>query len=255
MRTKITQQRRDELTSILMRDGHIDSAEQAARCGVSHETIRKDLLYLEELGLAKKAYGGATLTVEPAEQSFSQKDVENRELKRRIASAAIAHIADGDTILLDSGSTVCALARLLAMRQMDVTVFTNSLKAAQILSEAGVRSFTLGGQVRASSGAITGSWAVNQLAEIRVQKVFLGCSGHEDRPGPCVESFEEAQIKRAMLQCADVRILLCDSSKARKRAMVQFAAWEDLDLLITDDGMDDEEKKRLLLRLRAMECV
>ena len=70
-----------------------------------------------------------------------------------------------------------------------------------------------------------------------------------------MESFEEAQIKRAMLQCADVRILLCDSSKARKRAMVQFAAWEDLDLLITDDGMDDEEKKRLLLRLRAMECV
>ena len=55
MRTKITQQRRDELASILMRDGHIDSAEQAARCGVSHETIRKDLLYLEELGLAGSA--------------------------------------------------------------------------------------------------------------------------------------------------------------------------------------------------------
>ncbi len=252
MRAKTTQRRRDELAEVLLRDGHINASEQAALFGVSHETIRKDIIYLENIGLARKGYGGAVVSPEEAEQSFSEKYVENQDQKRRIAVAARACIEEGDAILLDSGSTVYALARLLCVQPAGVTVFTNSLKAAQLLQEGGVHTYLLGGRVRASSGAVTGTWALEQLSQIRVQKAFLGTSGFARRQGPCIESFEEAQIKQAMMACAQQKILLGDSGKARRSTLIQYACWQELDMMITDRGLDEETGKEIAQHVRVM---
>lgn len=245
MRAKLTQRRRDELAEVLLRDGHINASEQAAQFGVSHETIRKDIIYLENIGLARKGYGGAVVSAEETEQSFSEKYVEHPDEKRRIALAARGLIEEDDAILLDSGSTVYALARLLCLQPVRVTVFTNSLKAAQLLQEGGVRTYLLGGRARASSGAITGPWALAQLAQIRVQKAFLGTSGFAGRQGPCIESFEEAQVKQAMLESAERKILLGDSSKARSSTTIQYARWQDLDMMITDRGLEGETQREI----------
>ena len=247
MGAKLTQRRRDELAEALLRDGHINASEQAARFGVSHETIRKDIIYLENIGLARKGYGA-----EEAEQSFSEKYVEHQDEKRRIAVAARALVEDGDAILLDSGSTVYALARLLCLQPARVTVFTNSLKAALLLQEGGVRTYLLGGRARASSGAVTGAWALAQLAQIRVQKAFLGTSGFSGRRGPCIESFEEAQVKQAMMASAEQKILLGDSSKARASTMLQFAPWEEMDLFITDAALEEGARREIERYVKVM---
>lgn len=252
MGAKLTQRRRDELAEALLRDGHINASEQAARFGVSHETIRKDIIYLENIGLARKGYGGAVVCAEEAEQSFSEKYVEHQDEKRRIAMAARALVEDGDAILLDSGSTVYALARLLCLQPARVTVFTNSLKAALLLQEGGVRTYLLGGRVRASSGAVTGAWALAQLAQIRVQKAFLGTSGFSGRRGPCIESFEEAQVKQAMMASAEQKILLGDSSKARASTMLQFARWEEMDLFITDAALEGGARREIERYVKVM---
>lgn len=249
MRTIPTQKRRDELAAALVRDGHIDASAQAAAYGVSRETIRKDLIYLEKLGLAKKGYGGAVVSAGVTERSFSEKYGENQAAKQRIAAAALELIHPGDIVILDSGSTVYALARLLAMKPMDVTVFTNSLRNAQALGEAGLPTFLLGGQVRLSSGAVTGPWAVRQLSELRAKTAFLGTSGWRDSRGPCVESFEEAQVKKAMIEVSERAVLMADASKWEKRAMLEYARWQELTDLITD-GATDAQRESLAGKVR-----
>ena len=249
MKTLVTQRRRDELASMLIQNGHIDASAQAVVYGVSRETIRKDLLYLERIGLARKGYGGAVIASGITEQSFLEKSVENQAEKQRIAVAARTLIEPGDIILLDSGSTVCALARLLAMQPVEVTIFTNSLKSAQVLMDAGISCILLGGQVRPSSGAVTGPFAVQQLSVLHAHKAFLGASGWSIK-GPGIESFEEAQVKQAMIAAADHSHLLCDSSKAGRSAMLQFCRWQELGRLITDDGIDETQCETLSKHLR-----
>lgn len=238
MKAISAQKRREELASLLMQDGHIDASAQAAAYLVSHETIRKDLLYLEKIGLAKKSYGGAVIASKLPERSFSEKYTENPAEKQRIAAKALALLQPGDSIFLDSGSSVYALAVLLAAHPMEITIFTNSLKSAYVLEGTGMPLHILGGEIRSSSAAVTGMWAVQQLSSLHIQKAFLGSSGWAESSGPCIESFEEAQIKQAMLAAAGQKILLCDSTKAQKHALIQFADWQDIDLVITDQHLE-----------------
>ena len=147
--------------------------------------------------------------------------------------------------MLDSGSTVYALARLLCLQPVRVTVFTNSLKAAQLLQEGGVRTYLLGGRARASSGAITGRGRLRSWPRFACRRRFLGTSGFAGRQGPCIESFEEAQVKQAMLESAERKILLGDSSKARSLTTIQYARWQDLDMMITDRGLEGETQREI----------
>ena len=132
--------RRDEIAKSLMQDGQISTQALAREYGVSVETIRKDLLYLQKSGIAKKGYGGAVVCTEWNEQSFGQKSIEHQAEKARIAGRALDFVCDGDIVILDSGSTVAALARLL-LNKKRLTVFTNSLYAAQTLSPADSRVY------------------------------------------------------------------------------------------------------------------
>ena len=252
MRAIPSQTRRDEMAQTLMRDGHIDASAQAEAYGVSRETIRKDLLYLERIGLARKGYGGAVVATGAAERSFSEKFGENQPEKQRIAAAALSMIQKGDVILLDSGSTVFALAKLLSLMPMDITIFTNSLESAHVLTGSGIPTYLLGGQIRPSSSAVTGAWAVRQLSELRVQKLFLGASGWLESAGPCVESFEEAHVKQAMIASAEQTILLADSTKCRRKAMLQFARWQEIDALVTDSGLDEDQRDSLSKLLKVI---
>ena len=231
--------RRDEIAKALMQDGEIGTQALAQKYGVSVETIRKDLLYLQENGIAKKGYGGAVVCSEWNEQSFGQKAVEHQAEKARIAGRALDFVCDGDIVILDSGSTVAALAKQLFTRKR-LTVFTNSLHAVQALSSADARIYLLGGALQPTSNASTGHWALQALAEIRANVAFLGTSGFYDRRGPSVENFGESEVKKAMIRSANKSILLADSSKAQQGAMIQFAGWEEVGLWITDEGVERE---------------
>ncbi len=236
MSLHLMQERRGYIEKRLAAEGSIRVAELARLFNVSSETIRKDLIFLEEKGLAVKAYGGAMAVGGASEPSFTEKAVRRLDEKQRIAEEAVKRVESGMSLLLDGGSTVYTFAQALTMKK-DITVFTNGLKAAQLLDEYGITTYVLGGQVRHNSNAIVGSWAMRSLKEIRVDLAVLGTSGFRDRGGPCVENFIEAELKAAMIAAGNRILVLGDSSKAGTQAVVEFAHWDEVDELVTDEGI------------------
>ena len=238
------QERRNYIKKRLIADGSIKVSELSSFFDVSSETIRKDLIYLEQEGIAKKEYGGAVALRSAFEPSFKIKETTHLEEKTRIAGEAAKRIESGMSLLLDGGSTVFALAKALALRH-DITVFTNGFKSAQALDEYGITTYILGGKIRSNSNAIVGKWALDSLSEIKVDLAVLGTSGFEDRQGPCVESFAEAAVKAAMIKAGRRVIVLGDASKANKQAVVEFAKWSDIDEFITDSRLESRTLEKI----------
>lgn len=230
--------RRQQIAQILLSDGRVSTTELADKYGVSTETIRKDIAYLEETGLAKRGYGGAVISSELNELSFIQKNSKNQDVKMRIAQAAMQHVHDGDIVILDSGSTMAAFARVLSSHG-GITVITNSLHAASLLQGRVKHLYLLGGALQPTSGAATGAWGLNALADLHADVAFIGTSGFAQMDGPCVESVSEAEIKKAMIRSATRSILLADSSKTGLDAMVRFAPWSAFERLITDADLSE----------------
>lgn len=243
-----TQERRNEIARLLMEDGRVSAQSLAERYRVSAETIRKDLLWLEAQGIAQKSYGGAVASVPEIEKGFFEKASCRPAEKRRIAKAAADEIPSGSTVILDSGSTVLEIARKLALRR-DIVFFTNSLQTAQLLIEKKCNVSLLGGNIRLSSYASTGMWTIEQLSQLHADWAILGASSFSGTGGPCVESMEEAQTKKAMIRAAEKRMLAADSSKSRCQAAMQFANWSEISLLITDGGLDAKLKRQLAEQL------
>lgn len=239
MSDHLTLDRRDYIEKKLHAEGSVKASELVELFAVSSETIRKDFIYLEQKGVAKKTYGGAVSSKIGYEPSFTEKSVKNLDEKTRIAAKAIERIENGMSLILDGGSTAVALARALAIKK-DITVFTVGLKAAQILDEYGITTFLLGGMIRHNSNTIIGGWALRNLSEIRADLAILGTSGFFDRQGPCVENFHEADLKRAMIQSGNRVIVLGDADKSTSQAVIEFAKWSEIHEFITDKRIDSE---------------
>lgn len=229
--------RREEIAAILLAEGKIKVGELAKRFKVSTETIRKDLIFLEEKGIIKKNRGSAEVRNEYEENNYVQKSQDNMEQKQEIAVKAAKLIPNGSTLILDAGSTTYQLARQLILRK-DVTVITNFIPIADLLHSNGLHVIATGGEIRLSSGAMTGIFAKHCLENVNADIAFLSTSGFKGAFGPCVENFPEADIKRIMMQNATQKYLLADSSKAEVRAMVKFGDWDEFEALITDKNMD-----------------
>jgi DeoR/GlpR family transcriptional regulator of sugar metabolism len=244
MAVKLTQERRNEIARRLVRDGRVSVLELSKGYAVSAETIRKDLMWLESRGIAQKSYGGAIAAAQALEKPFFEKATSQPEEKRRIGKAAAERIDPAGVVLIDSGSTVMEAARELAARGA-FSFFTNSLRTALMLADRKCSVSMLGGAVRLSSQAASGMWAVEQLEQLHADWAIVGTSGFLDSDGPCVESPEEAQVKRAMIRSAHKTVIVADSTKSRCPAAIRFARWADISLLVTDGGMDPETLKRL----------
>ena len=244
MAIKMTQERRNEIAQRLIREGRVSALELSQGYGVSAETIRKDLMWLEQRGIAQKSYGGAIAAAQALEKPFFEKATSRPEEKRRIGRAAADRIGPVGVVVLDSGSTVMEAARELAGRG-DYSFFTNSLAIAQMLADRKCSVCMLGGVIRLSSQAASGLWAVEQLEQLCADWAIMGASGFLDSDGPCVESPEEAQIKRAMIRAARKTLIVADSTKSRCPAAIRFARWADVSLLVTDEGLEPEALNRL----------
>lgn len=251
MAVKLTQERRNEIARRLIQDGRVSALELSEGYGVSAETIRKDLMWLESRGIAQKSYGGAIAAAQALEKPFFEKATSRPEEKRRIGKAAAERIGPVGVVLVDSGSTVMEAARELAARG-DLSFFTNSLRTAQMLADRKCDVAMLGGVIRLPSQAASGMWAVEQLEQLHADWAIVGTSGFLESDGPCVESLEEAQVKRAMIRAAKRTIIVADSAKSRCPAAVRFARWTDISLLVTDSGMEPETLGRLRKRLEVL---
>lgn len=239
-----TAERREKLKEILMTTGAVVSNEAATAFSVSSETIRKDLLFLEEQGFAKKSHGGAVFRTDYMERPFDLRNNENMELKTKVAEKALEYIPEKGVILLDAGSTTLLLARYLQQRE-GLTIITNSMSVCNVLSSSKNYVYITGGQAKGTTLSLVGLWACNCLETISIDMAFMGTSGFQNFSGPTVESFPEAELKKKVLERSTTTFVLCDSSKSQTSALAQYALWSEIDYLITDEFIETERLKQI----------
>ncbi len=211
---------------------------------VSIATIRNDLRELESNNLLTRTHGGAIVRSKTKDElDLNHRRVQNVQEKQRIAESALMLVEDGDTIILDGGTTVTELAKLLK-RKINLTVITNDLGVALIVEDMPVNLILLGGVVRNTFHCTLGAASIKTLSEISADKVFLGASCFSLERGATVPDMFLAEIKKAMISAAARVFVLCDSTKFGKTSLAQFATLSQIDVLVAD-SIEDNMKKRL----------
>ena len=212
---------------------------------VTEETIRRDLEKLEKDKLLMRSHGGAvSLEEEQGETSYLEREITNAAEKKAIARQAIKHIEQGDQIVLDASTTAWYMAKELP--DMPLTVLTNSIKVAIELSKKEqIKVISTGGTLLSQSLSYVGPLAERSINMYHVNKVFLSCKGVHMERG--LSDFNEMQalLKKQMMEIADEKILMADSSKFGTRAFSHIAPLSKIDQIITDSKIDIETKMLL----------
>lgn len=238
-------QRRHRIRAIVEARGGIRLEELAVAVGVSQATVRRDLDELEAEGLVRRVHGGVVaVDRRPAEPHFEAKAAEAAEEKERIAARAAAMLAPDETVYLDSGSTVLALARLLHGWDR-LTVVTNSLPAVIELAGRGPRLIVIGGEFRATSQALVGPLSRYLLENLHVDRAFIGSYAVSLEEGLTTTDPAEAFTKTLVLGRATQVVLLADSRKFGTDSIVHAGDLSAVQVLVTDPGIDERSLRSL----------
>lgn len=239
------EERQQAIAQLVTETGRWSVNDLAARFQVTTETVRRDLSALELIGLVRRVHGGAVAGERLAviDTALGERDVAHAEQKEQIAQAALAQLPmAGGSILLDAGSTTSRFAAALPST-IELVVITHAVPvAARVAPRANLRLHLLPGRVRTTTQAAVGAETVAALADLRADVAFVGTNGLTIEHGLSTPSTDEAAVKRAMLRGARRVVLLADSSKVGVESPIRFATIEQVDVLVTDDGIDDEER-------------
>lgn len=247
------QGRRSAILQKLREDSSVSVSQLSKQFGVSEVTIRKDLRILKERKLLIRVHGGAIkgaaiAAAEEGEQNVNFKSLVHAREKEAIGRAAAAHIKDGDTIMIDSGTTALEVARHLD-RFHDLTIITNSINAMmEALKYKRFRVMLMGGSVRESSMSLVGSLAESNLKLFYCDKLFLGVDSFSVDAGLSTPSIEEASTNQVMISRAREVIAVFDSSKINKRALAFIAMPDKINTVITDKNLPSS----IAIQLRGM---
>ncbi|HEX9235897.1 MAG TPA: DeoR/GlpR family DNA-binding transcription regulator [Actinomycetota bacterium] len=239
------EERRQEIAVLVRQDGRGDVSELADRFEVTPETIRRDLTDLEQRNVLRRVHGGA-IPIERfrAEPAVPEKATQMAAEKSRIASAALPFVPDHGTVLVDAGTSTLALAQVFPDR--DLTVFTNASPVCEELSgREHLQLYLLGGRVRRRTLANVGDWALRQLGELRVGVAFVGTNGLSVERGLSTPDPAEAAVKAAMCRAAQQVVVLADHTKVGDEAAVRFASIDQVDVLVTDEGLPEPDRQVL----------
>jgi DeoR family transcriptional regulator of aga operon len=233
--------RHDMIRRAIEIDGRISIAELRERLGVSEVTIREDLKHLERRGVLTRVRGGAVASREGAlEMPLEETSTANRAEKMAIAARAASMITNGQTVIIDVGSTTTELAKALSPDLSRVVVITNGLNIALILEALpGVSVIVTGGTLRPLQHSLVAPMGTLLLERLKADVAFLGCNGVDPERGFTNSNIAEAEIKQAMVRSAEKTLFLADHDKIGKVASALVADISRADLLITDDGADD----------------
>ncbi|HET6437659.1 MAG TPA: DeoR/GlpR family DNA-binding transcription regulator [Anaeromyxobacter sp.] len=223
------------ILKLLSERGSLSVSLLSRELGVSEVTVRSDLKGLEERGLLSRSRGGA----HPAlHQGIVERQQQNLEQKTRIARAAADLVRDGDTIMIEAGTTTALVVRHLIGKR-DVHVVTNSTLVFSYARLNPALQITLtGGEFRRETESMVGPVALRTLAGLNVRLAFVGTDGFSLEKGMTTQLFEGAEIVKAMRRCARETYLVADSSKYGRTGFVNVLPLSEIDGVITDDGME-----------------
>ena len=222
--------------------GFVRITDVANELGVTKVTIRKDVKILESKGLLYKVHGSARpANPHVADLDVHVKDNINRDAKRLIAQRAVELLDDNDSIIIASGSTIYSFAEEIKMRQWHhLNIVTPFLRLGVLLNEAeNVNVVQLGGTVHKKSLSVLGEEASRSLDDCICSKLFFGVDGIDLEHG-ITTSLDEAKLTRKMMKASSQNIVLADSSKFGQRGFGRICALEDIDVIITDDGIPEQ---------------
>lgn len=240
--------RRSAILQLLKQNSNIAVTELSRKFGVSEVTIRKDLNLLKERNLLVRTRGGAILhetRKDDNDTSIRFKKLANFREKKAIGRAAANLIKEGDTIIIDSGTTALQVACNLH-KFRNLTIITNALNVAQeVLAYKRFNVILLGGNIRNASESVVGALAESNLKMFYCDKLFLGVDSFSVENGLSTPNVEEANINQLMISRSKEVIAVFDSSKVNKRALAFIATIDKIDKIVTDDGMDKATRSHL----------
>lgn len=249
--------RRARILEMLRTQRAVRISELAEGFGVSPMTVRRDIEGLEADGVVERVHGGARLPLlhEEAEPEPQRKALLQPGEKRAIARAVSDLVVPGTAIGIGSGTTTLELARVLAERDdLDgLTVVTNAPAVADVLAGSGATVILIGG-VRTISGALVGPIATSGIRQLNLHTLVIGCHGIDPERGATAPNLLEAETNRAFMAQAATTVVVADATKWGVAGLATFAAFDEIDVLVTDETLADghvaalaEDVERLLL--------
>jgi DeoR family transcriptional regulator of aga operon len=242
----LIEERRQHILTLIQKQGRVLVDELSTNLDLSRITIRKDLDYLESKDLLVRTHGGA-LPIQAgalSDPTIQEKEEFYHEEKVKIGKAAAAMVAEGQCILLDSGTTTTEIARSLTSFR-HLTVITNALNIAADLARSNFEIIMIGGTLRKNSLSVVGPLAEDVLKEIHADIVFLGVDGFDVKVGLTTPNVLEARVNRAMVEAAERVVVVCDSSKFNRRSLSLIVSASAIDHVITDSKLATEDVKSI----------
>ncbi len=239
-------ERRKYILDNIFQNGFVKVADLAEALGVTQATIRKDLTDLESQGLLYRAYGSALPTsAQVMDINLNTKRLINLKLKQRIALKAQEFISENDSIILSAGSTLGVFAEMLKPKGR-LNVVTPAVNVAMLLGDmAGVTIMQLGGLLYGNSMCVIGTEAKDTLRSVHCSKLFFSVDGIDPGFGFTCATIEEADLTHRMTEVSDVSIVLADSTKIGHRGFSRICTFDEVDILITDSGIRDSDRKAI----------
>ena len=222
---------------LLETSGQVIVRELSNCAGVSDMTIRRDLEALEHEGLLRRTRGGAvSVTSLSYEPPYVLRKDTNASAKARIGRRAASLLREGETVILDVGTTAVEVARALKGRQ-NLTVLTSNLRAATILAdEPGIVLMLTGGKTRNRERSLVGRLATRAFDDLVFDVFVMGVAGVHQDFGITDYNLDEAEVKRAALGASQRRVVIADSSKLGKVAFAKICDLPQVDVIVTDDA-------------------
>ncbi len=230
------EERKNKIVDYINERRRVTVPELCEHFSVSGATMRNDLRELDDSGMITRTHGGAIKKsrtgYEPLIDNRSQRNLDS---KKKIAETALLEIEDGDTIILETGTTVKELAKVLHLKK-NLTVVTNDITiAAELETQGTCEVLMIGGLLRTGFHCTVGYGMFSNIGALSVDKAFLGTNSFSLKKGASTPDLSQSEVKRQMMEIASKVIILCDHSKLETDSFINFAPPDRVDLIITDE--------------------
>ncbi|MBX2838929.1 MAG: DeoR/GlpR family DNA-binding transcription regulator [Gammaproteobacteria bacterium] len=238
-------QRQHEIFRLVQKRGSCTISDLARELQVSGETIRRNVRQLSEEGLVVKTHGEISLPIESEEPPIMNRMLRMVEEKKRIADAVAAEVEDGDSLIIDTGSTTAFCAQALR-NHSNLTVVTNSSYISNLLATRnGNRIFMTGGELRSHDAAAFGPSVIDFLRNFHTHKSILSIGAVHVTLGCMNYELCEAEFSRAVIAHSDYVIMATDASKFGKNGIAKVCDLAKIDMLVTDQVPSPKMRKQL----------